>query len=80
MVFKFEFALFCTAVRMAQSKEDIKSTAVVKYASVEMPAQFQKLQQNTDLKQPPDNWLQANSKWESFVRNVSFGKGQFFSR
>jgi hypothetical protein len=62
------------------SSSDIKSTAVVKYTAVEMPAQYCQLQRNTDLKRPPANWLHGNSKLENNIRNLTFGKGHFFSR
>lgn len=37
----------------------VKSTAVVKY-SIPKPAQFMKLQCNTDLNLPPSNWLSSS--------------------
>lgn len=43
---------------------DIKSTAVVKYAAVRTPAKFYKLQNNTDLKLPPPSWLKETSPWK----------------
>ena len=46
----------------------LKSTAVVKYAQQEMPAQFQWLHPNTDLNNPPSNWLYGNSRWENYIR------------
>ncbi|KAJ8981561.1 hypothetical protein NQ317_009821 [Molorchus minor] len=39
--------------------EQIKSTAIVKY-SLPKPAQFMKLQCNTDLNLPPANWLSSS--------------------
>lgn len=58
----------------------VKSTAIVKYASTEMPAQYHELQPNTDLNTPPSNWLYGNSKWESYIQNVSLGQEHSFSR
>ncbi len=59
---------------------DVKSTAVVKYATLDMPAQFQQLRPYTNLNEAPANWLQGHSKWESFLRDISFGKEHSFSR
>lgn len=41
----------------AGHSSDVKSTAVVKYTSVKTPAKFCKLQINTNLNDPPSNWL-----------------------
>lgn len=39
--------------------DDVKSTAVVKY-SLPKPANYMKLQCNTDLNLPPSNWLSSS--------------------
>ncbi|XP_022247753.1 erythroid differentiation-related factor 1-like [Limulus polyphemus] len=41
---------------------DVKSLAVVKYTSVEAPYGFLRLSSNTNLNQPPANWLRASTK------------------
>lgn len=41
---------------------DVKSTAAVKYATVQFPAAFDLLQSNTDLKLPPTNWLSRSAE------------------
>ncbi|XP_070539989.1 erythroid differentiation-related factor 1-like [Ptychodera flava] len=44
------------------AKNEIKSSAAVKYSSVECVAEFSKLKQDTDLKLPPANWLRSCAK------------------
>ena len=58
----------------------IKSTAVVKYTSIETPARFQELKRNTNLNDPPSNWLHGSSEWESYMQNASLGREHMFSR
>ncbi|XP_030058807.1 erythroid differentiation-related factor 1 [Microcaecilia unicolor] len=41
---------------------EVKSSAVVKYSSAPPPAAFSRLQEKTDLKLPPANWLRENAK------------------
>ncbi|XP_070801169.1 erythroid differentiation-related factor 1 [Pituophis catenifer annectens] len=41
---------------------EIKSRAVVKYSSAPPQAAFSRLQEKTDLKLPPANWLRENAK------------------
>ncbi|KAH0944645.1 hypothetical protein HN011_004591 [Eciton burchellii] len=50
-------------------KKPVKSTAVVKYSAVQIPATYAQLQCNTDLNLPPSNWL--SSSVESYgLQNV----------
>lgn len=57
--------------------EKIKSTAIVKY-SLPKPAQFMKLQCNTDLNLPPSNWLSSSADSYGLQHVLSHPKG--FSR
>lgn len=57
--------------------EEIKSTAVVKY-SFPKPAQFMKLQCNTDLNLPPSNWLSSSADSYGLQHVLTHHKG--FSR
>uniref|UniRef100_A0A4W3HMU9 Erythroid differentiation regulatory factor 1 n=1 Tax=Callorhinchus milii TaxID=7868 RepID=A0A4W3HMU9_CALMI len=41
---------------------EVKSTAVVKYSSAPPPASYARLQEKTDLKLPPANWLRGISQ------------------
>ncbi|KAG8537957.1 hypothetical protein GDO81_023486 [Engystomops pustulosus] len=41
---------------------EIKSCAIVKYSSAPPAAAFARLQEKTDLKLPPANWLRENAK------------------
>lgn len=43
---------------------DVKSTAVVKCSAVDSPARYMELSSNTDLNQPPSNWLRSQAKWK----------------
>ena len=60
--------------------QNVKSTAVVKFSNLEMPAVFHELQPNTDLNEPPANWLHGGSKLESYLRDLSLGRERAFSR
>uniref|UniRef100_A0A6V7IA57 Erythroid differentiation-related factor 1 n=1 Tax=Bracon brevicornis TaxID=1563983 RepID=A0A6V7IA57_9HYME len=42
--------------------KSVKSTAVVKYTAVQTPATFAQLQCNTNLNQPPSNWLSSTAE------------------
>ncbi|XP_078586909.1 erythroid differentiation-related factor 1-like isoform X1 [Branchiostoma floridae x Branchiostoma japonicum] len=55
--------------------QDVKSTAVMKYASVESPVRFSVLQKLTDLKLPPANWLRSQEGVTGIKSNVSWGTG-----
>ncbi|XP_069755798.1 erythroid differentiation-related factor 1 isoform X2 [Narcine bancroftii] len=44
------------------SGNEVKSTAVVKYSAVPPPAAYARLQEKTDLKLPPANWLRGISQ------------------
>ncbi|XP_023016253.2 erythroid differentiation-related factor 1 [Leptinotarsa decemlineata] len=54
--------------------EVIKSTAIVKY-SLPKPAQFMKLQCNTDLNMPPSNWLSSSADSYGLQQVLSHHKG-----
>ncbi|XP_057661417.1 erythroid differentiation-related factor 1 [Diorhabda carinulata] len=54
--------------------EEIKSTAVVKY-SLPKPAQFMKLQCNTDLNLPPSNWLSSSADSYGLQHVLTHPKG-----
>jgi hypothetical protein len=54
---------------------EVRSKAIIKYASIETPARFQELQANTNLNNPPSNWLHGRSKWESYIQNASLCRG-----
>ncbi|XP_036151294.1 erythroid differentiation-related factor 1 isoform X2 [Monomorium pharaonis] len=43
-------------------KKPVKSTAVVKYSTVQTPATYAQLQCNTDLNLPPSNWLSSSAE------------------
>ncbi|XP_075114576.1 erythroid differentiation-related factor 1 isoform X3 [Leptodactylus fuscus] len=46
----------------SNGSNEIKSRAVVKYSSAPPAAAFSRLQEQTDLKLPPANWLRENAK------------------
>ncbi len=60
--------------------EEVKSIAVVKYASIELPGRFTQLHTNFNLNEPPANWLHGGSKWENYLRELSLGKDKSFTR
>lgn len=64
-------------VEQQAEHEEIKSTAIVKY-SLPKPAQFTKLQCNTDLNMPPSNWLSSSADSYGLQHVLSHPKG--FSR
>lgn len=41
---------------------EVKSSAVVKYSAAPPQAAFARLQEKTDLKLPPANWLRESAK------------------
>ncbi|XP_054259203.1 erythroid differentiation-related factor 1 isoform X2 [Macrosteles quadrilineatus] len=43
-------------------EQQVKSRAVVKYSAVQAPANFARLQCNTDLNLPPSNWLTSSAE------------------
>ena len=47
---------------------------------VQMPVKFLELRPQTDLKQPPSNWLHGHSKWESYMQRASLSTDNPFSR
>ncbi|XP_037907220.1 erythroid differentiation-related factor 1 [Hermetia illucens] len=59
----------CQSVEPHNDGELIKSKAVVKFSAVQVPAQFTRLQCNTDLNMPPSNWLSGSAS--------SYGLQQF---
>ncbi|KAG9469815.1 hypothetical protein GDO78_019604 [Eleutherodactylus coqui] len=46
----------------SNGSNEIKSRAIVKYSSAPAAAAFARLQEQTDLKLPPANWLRENAK------------------
>ncbi|CAH1982006.1 unnamed protein product [Acanthoscelides obtectus] len=60
--------------KVSTENEEIKSTAIVKY-SVPKPAQFMKLQCNTDLNLPPSNWLSSSADSYGLQQVLSHSKG-----
>lgn len=59
-------------------RKPVKSTAVVKYTTVQAPANFARLQCNTNLNLPPSNWLSSSA--ESYgLQNVPFHSSGFSS-
>ncbi|XP_077992007.1 erythroid differentiation-related factor 1-like isoform X2 [Glandiceps talaboti] len=43
-------------------KDEVKSSAVVRYSRVQQLSMYSELKQHTDLKHPPANWLRSGSK------------------
>jgi hypothetical protein len=62
-------------------RNPVKSTAVVKYSSVQSYANFSLLQCNTDLNLPPSNWLSssAESYGLQYVSSHSSGFSRYVS-
>jgi hypothetical protein len=62
-------------------RKSVKSTAVVKYTSVQSYAKFALLQCNTDLNLPPSNWLSssAESYGLQYVPSHSSGFSRYVS-
>lgn len=59
-------------------RKPVKSTAVVKYSSVQSYANFALLQCNTDLNLPPSNWLTSSAESYGLQYEPSHSSG--FSR
>ncbi|XP_015240694.1 PREDICTED: erythroid differentiation-related factor 1 [Cyprinodon variegatus] len=61
---------------------EVKSSAVVKYSAAPPPTTYALLQEKTDLKLPPANWLRENSKLGSAGTTVlgSSSRSKPFSR
>lgn len=59
-------------------RKPVKSTAVVKYSSVQSYANFALLQCNTDLNLPPSNWLTSSA--ESYGLQYEPSNSSGFSR
>ncbi|XP_061915162.1 erythroid differentiation-related factor 1-like isoform X2 [Entelurus aequoreus] len=66
---------------MCSSSGEIKSSAVVKYCAAPPPSTYALLQEKTDLKLPPANWLRENSQLGSAGTTVlgSSSKSKPFS-
>ncbi|XP_013110135.2 erythroid differentiation-related factor 1 [Stomoxys calcitrans] len=47
----------CQSVEPHEEEETVKSKAVVKFAQVQAPVKFNRLECNTNLNLPPSNWL-----------------------
>lgn len=57
-------------------RKPVKSTAVVKYTKIQVPANFARLQCNTNLNLPPSNWLSSSA--ESYgLQNVPLHSSGF---
>ncbi|XP_003701400.1 erythroid differentiation-related factor 1 [Megachile rotundata] len=50
------------AIPADSPKKPVKSTAIVKYSTVQTPATYAQLQCNTDLNLPPSNWLSSSAE------------------
>lgn len=61
---------------------EIKSSAVVKYCAAPPPTSYALLQEKTDLKLPPANWLRENPQLGSAGTTIlgSNSKSKPFSR
>lgn len=61
---------------------EIKSSAVVKYCAAPPPTSYALLQEKTDLKLPPANWLRENPQLGSAGTTIlgSSSKSKPFSR
>jgi len=66
--------------QLVVSVNQVKSTAVVKYANIETPAWFQELQRNTNLNNPPSSWSHGSRNWEKYIHNMSGQEHLPFSR
>lgn len=64
------------------SNSEIKSRAVVKYSAAPPPTSYALLQEKTDLKLPPANWLRENPQLGSAGTTIlgSSSKSKPFSR
>lgn len=65
-----------------QGNSEIKSCAVVKYSAAPPPTSYALLQEKTDLKLPPANWLRENPQLGSAGTTIlgSSSKSKPFSR
>ncbi|XP_075699216.1 erythroid differentiation-related factor 1 isoform X2 [Rhinoderma darwinii] len=63
----------------SNGSNEIKSRAVVKYSSAPPAAAFSRLQEKTDLKLPPANWLRENAKLGPTILGNSKKSKQFSS-
>lgn len=75
---------FCTLKDSAlcSGNSEIKSRAVVKYSAAPPPTSYALLQEKTDLKLPPANWLRESPQLGTAGTTVlgSSSKGKPFSR
>lgn len=80
IVFKM-FAAMQEAASCSGGRE-IKSSAVVKYCAAPPPTSYALLQEKTDLKLPPANWLRENPQLGSAGTTIlgSNSKSKPFSR
>ncbi|KAM9808634.1 erythroid differentiation-related factor 1 [Syngnathus typhle] len=71
----------CTGNNSSSSSSEIKSRAVVKYCAAPPPSTYALLQEKTDLKLPPANWLRENPQLGTAGTTVlgSSGKAKLFS-
>lgn len=66
----------------SQGNSEIKSCAVVKYSAAPPPTSYALLQEKTDLKLPPANWLRESPQLGSAGTTIlgSSSKSKPFSR
>jgi len=57
------------------SPTKVQSNAVVKYAEVAVPVPLNKIARNTDLRQPPENWLRNERGTKGFVASHAIQSG-----
>ena len=57
------------------SPTKVQSNAVVKYAQVDVPSPLNKIAENTDLRQPPDNWLRNERGTKGFLASHPIHSG-----
>lgn len=67
---------------LCSGNSEIKSKAVVKYSAAPPPTSYAVLQEKTDLKLPPANWLRENPQLGTAGTTVlgSSSKSKPFSR
>lgn len=76
------FVLLFFEEAILSGNSEIKSRAVVKYSAAPPPTSYALLQEKTDLKLPPANWLRENPQLGSAGTTVlgSSSKSKPFSR
>lgn len=82
---KFYVVVYCDALQdsaMCPVNTEVKSSAVVKYSAAPPPTSYALLQEKTDLKLAPANWLRENPQLGSAGTTIlgSSSKSKPFSR